>query len=354
MRTRRPPWRAFRVALERALTGWAARCVALTAVYVAAGYVVTAALGLHLHWPLSELMQQANFMMFVAYVPLTLGWLVAAGGRQGAFWQRCRTLLFSPVFFLELVAALVVVHATLAVSSNLLQYLPAINERLHDSPLWRLDAWLHGGFEPAVVATEYAAEHGLLPWLDEAYAMLDGASLVVPVLFLISARLRPVRGRFFFAYSLVSILGLVLAVAWPTLGPALYRSSRFVWLDQALHTQHLQQVLLEAYALFRTDPGRYAFGLDQGIAALPNLQVAQLALFAIAAVRIPALSFALWLLAALSLAASLALGWHYAVAGYAGVLLAVLAWGLASLAVPLQRPDRDVVERTLPRRSAVA
>ena len=36
--------------LERVLSGWTARCVALVATYVAVSYVVAAAIGLPIHW----------------------------------------------------------------------------------------------------------------------------------------------------------------------------------------------------------------------------------------------------------------------------------------------------------------
>ncbi|MEW6270198.1 MAG: phosphatase PAP2 family protein [Thermodesulfobacteriota bacterium] len=353
-RARRRRLTQARIALERALTGWPARCVALVAAWAALGFAVAASIGLPLRWPTTELVVRARWMLLLLYAPLALAWVLAAAGRQRPLLGRWRRLLLSPAFFLEAVVALAALHVTVGVLANLKQYLPAINEMLYDSPLWRLDAWLHAGVEPAVAATELAAEHGLLPWLDHAGLLSSAMQLVVPLLFLLAAKLRPLRGRFFFAYCLLWMLGCALFALWPTLGPAFYRPSRFVWLDQAPHAQHLQDALLRDYVAFRTDPSRYAVTLHQGIVALPNLQVGVLALFALAAARWRALSLGLWLSTLVLFAASLALGWHYAVDGYAGALLACVAWLAACCAVPEQRPDRDVAARTLPRRSTVA
>jgi hypothetical protein len=68
-----------------------------------------------------------------------------------------------------------------------------------------------------------------------------------------------------------------------------------------------------------------------------------LALFAIATGRWRMLAIALWLLTAVTFVGSLALGWHYAVDGYAGLLLAALVWLVARHAVDLEADDRNVL-----------
>src|SRR4029077_5358523 len=98
----------------------------------------------------------------------------------------CRRFVVSPAFFFEFAVAMVAVNATIMVFVNLKQFLPMLNPRLYDSQLWRLASWLHFGFDPAVVATEVAAEHGLLPWLDRAYLLFYPAQVVVPLLFLVA------------------------------------------------------------------------------------------------------------------------------------------------------------------------
>jgi membrane-associated phospholipid phosphatase len=69
-----------------------------------------------------------------------------------------------------------------------------------------------------------------------------------------------------------------------------------------------------------------------GISAFPSMHVATATLFVLAARRVGPAAFALaaayWLAI---MAGSVVLGWHYAVDGYAGAALALLAWRLAGL-----------------------
>ena len=332
-------------AVRRGLFGWVARCLALVAAYIGIGYAIAAAIGLPIHWPTAHLYRQARWIFLVFYGPLMIGCLLAYAGQQRPAWQRCRQFVLSPVFFLEFAAATVVVHATIMMFVNLKQFIPAMNERLYDSPLWRLDAWLHFGFDPAVVATELAAAYGLLPWLDRAYLLFYPAQVVVPLLFLVAPSLRPLRGRFFFAFCLLWMLGGAMYVAWPSLGPVYYRASRFVWLSElAPYASYLQELLMRDYVRFRTDPSFYSVKLYQGVAALPSLHVGVLTLFAIATWRWRAVSVALWLLTAVTFVGSIALGWHYAIDGYAGGLIAWGAWRIACLAVDRADDRRGVLE----------
>jgi hypothetical protein len=330
-------------ALERACDGWIGRCLVLVGAYVTIGYVVAASVGLPIHWPVAHLEDQARWIFLITYGPLMTGCLLAYAGQQRELWQRCRRFVLSPAFFLEFVVAMTVVNATIMMFVNLKQFIPAIDERLYDSPLWRLDNVLHFGIDPAVVVSELAAEYGLLPWLDRAYLLFYPAQVIVPLLFLVAPKLRPQRGRFFFAYCLLWMLGGVMYVTWPTLGPIYYRSSRF-WLEQAPYATYLQEMLMRDYVRFRTDPTFYTVKLYQGVAALPSLHVGVLALFAITTARWRALSALLWLLTAITFVGSLALGWHYAIDGYAGALLALGAWVVACLVVHEEREGGGVLE----------
>ncbi len=330
---------AASVAFDRALTGWPGRCVALVAAYLGIGYAVAASIGLPIHWPFAHLYKQAQWIFLVLYAPLMVGCVLAMVGQARPLWSRFRAFALSPAFFLEFAVAMIVVHATIMMFVNLKQFIPAMNEHLYDSPLWRLDAWLHFGVDPAVVATELAHEWGLLPWLDRAYVLYYPAQVLVPLLFLVARPLRPWRGRFFFAYCLLWMLGGLVYVAWPSLGPVYYRASRFVWLSEAPYAQYLQELLMRDYVRFRSDPSFYTVKLYQGVAALPSLHVGVLTLFALSTWRWRAVSVLLWLLVAVTFVGSLALGWHYAVDGYAGALLAWIAWRIARLAVD-ESPDR--------------
>ncbi len=319
-------------------TAWTGWCLGLVAVYAVIGQAVAFALGLPMHWPSAHLLQQVQLVFGVAYGSLLLAWALdrAVGPRLGLGALAAR--LTSARVFLEFVAAMVAVHVTLVVFVNLKQYVPALNPRLYDSPLWRFDAWLHFGIDPAVWATDFATRFGLLGFLDHAYLLFFPTQLLVPLLFVFSTRLRPARGGFFFAYCLLWMLGSLVYILWPALGPAYYRPMRFLGLDGAPLAQHLQWTLIQDYARFRAGPEYYAVKLYYGVAALPSLHVGMFTLFSLATTRWRGLCLLLWVLTAITFVGSLALGWHYAIDGYAGALLAGLAWSLGRRVAPPDRP----------------
>jgi hypothetical protein len=310
---------------------WTVPCLLLTLVYIGLGHAVASAYGLPVHWPVGYLFGQAKKIALVVYLVLLSGFFADTllGPRVRA--RYLRELLFSPRFVAELLLVIAAVNGTVMMFVNLKQFVPALNPALYDSPLWRLDAWLHFGLEPAAFVSDWAGENGWMDFLDQAYVLFFPAQLVVPLLFLVSRRLRPERARFFFALCLLWMAGGLVYVLWPSLGPVYYRPSRFFWLEEAPYARHLQLTLLQDYVRFRGDPAYYALKLSHGVAALPSMHIGVLAFFAIATHRLRLASLVLWLLTAITFVGSLALAWHYAIDGYAGVLLAAIAWWVGGL-----------------------
>lgn len=308
-------------------SAWTWRVLALVGIYVAVGYATAATLGLPLHWPMAHLVTQIQIVTVLAYASLALAYVLHRAFPQlrlGALSGR----LFSLQVLFEFAAAMLAVHVTLVVFVNLKQYIPALNPTLYDSPLWRLDAWMHFGVDPAVWATEFAARNGLVPFLDTMYLVFFPVQLLVPLLFLFSTRLRPLRGTFFAAYCLLWMVGSAIYILWPALGPVYYRPMRFLTMELAPFAEHLQWTLIQDYARFRAGPEYYAVKLYYGVAALPSLHVGMFTLFSLATWRWRGVSLVLWVLTAITFAGSLALGWHYAVDGYAGALMAWGTWRL--------------------------
>lgn len=318
--------------------GWAWPCLLLVLAYLGIGYAVAGAHGLPVHWPFGYLLGQAQKILLVVYTPLVVAWLLDSMVGPRARAGYLRSLLFSPRFFVELLAVIVLVHATVTMFVHLKQFIPNLNTALWDSPLWRLDAWLHLGWEPAPAVSDWAGEKGWLELLDQAYVLFFPVAIVVPPFFLVSRTLRPHRSRFLFGYCLLWMVGSLVYVLWPALGPVYYRPSRFVWLEEAPYARHLQVTLIQDYIRFRADPGYYAMKLSDGVAALPSMHVGVLAFFAMATWRLRPLSIALWLSTAVTFVGSLALAWHYAVDGYAGVALGAVCWWVAAYAAPRVAP----------------
>jgi hypothetical protein len=183
-----------------------------------------------------------------------------------------------------------------------------------DPQLAAVDAWLHGGDPWRYIPT------ASLPFLDAVYYAWFPL-LAVMVLW------QAWQGeiRFFFAFALAWIvLGTGVALLVSSAGPVFYQGvtgdPRFAGLDldPSLTARRVADALWAAYRA----------GEPTSISAFPSLHVAVPALYCAVLwgtrLRWPAVGFLLF-----TSVGSVALGWHYAVDAYAGVIGAVVCWMLA-------------------------
>lgn len=140
----------------------------------------------------------------------------------------------------------------------------------------------------------------------------------------------PLRRRRLTALVLVWMAGSLLAPVFASAGPVYYAAvtgtpGPYGELVSRLARQPLLATELQArlWAAYQGSEG----GWIKGIAAFPSIHVAMPALYALASHG--HWRWAWWGFTALTLIGSVALGWHYAVDGYAGLLLSWLMWRLA-------------------------
>lgn len=157
----------------------------------------------------------------------------------------------------------------------------------------------------------------------------------------------PRRTRFLTAVTLTWILGYQIAVLLPAAGPVYFtrvtgQSGPYGELLRAIRAVPLtatwiQEALWTNYVL-------PSGGLMKGIAAFPSLHVAMPVLYAVSS-RTAVARVIWWIYAGVIFVGSIVLGWHYAVDGYAAVLLVMGCWWLAcriheSSSQPFDRPHR--------------
>lgn len=207
-----------------------------------------------------------------------------------------------------------------------------------------VDRWLHGGVTP----------DRYLGWLTDSPALLRALDLFylegfwigcVGVLLWWGWRQDSERGRFFTAFALVwLLLGTVAATVFASAGPCYYHlvtgDQLYAPLLAALHRQPLaatgmQDLLWQNYMGAPT-------GIAEGISAFPSIHVAMPALFAWSARG--AWKWPAWGFCLLVLLGSVALGWHYAVDGYAGVVGAWGCWWMARHVAGHSRPAARVTD----------
>ena len=208
-------------------------------------------------------------------------------------------------------------------------FLPLLNPALHDAGLARMDAALHFGLNVNRFVIELLPFPGLWRLID-GYYMLFLATILGGLGWFASALSLKERARFAAGFALLWIAGSWFYLAVPSLGPCYAFPADYETVRASLPVQTAtQETLLRHYGSVRSLRERGAEGMVispvLGVAAMPSLHVAGQAFFALFARRRSRPLFIFFTAAtALTFYGSLVTGWHYAVDGYAGLLLAWL------------------------------
>jgi len=232
---------------------------------------------------------------------------------------------------------------------------PFLRLPLYDAGLWALDRALHLGISPSLFAAELVAGTPVARWLDLWYALWLTSVLAVQSYAFLAVE--PERRRSFaLACALLWLTGVWIYVLLPAAGPCFYTRDAFAAvLDQMPNARLLQEKLWGHY--LQLVAGRegavYQVRPFLAVAAMPSLHVGAHALFFFWFRRHrPRLAPLFALATALTFLGSLATGWHYAVDGYAGILLAWGAVRLADRLEPLPGAEAAGAQRAEERSSA--
>ena len=217
-----------------------------------------------------------------------------------------------------------------------------------DPPLARLDAALHGTDPWRLLHAVLPA--GVIVGIDRCYA--TWGVFAVGFSTWCAWTLSPLRDQARLAWMLTWIVaGTGAAWALASAGPIFYEKvtgdPRFAPLLQSLGQSWSMNSVIEAL-------GWRAHELDLdvpmgGLSAMPSMHVAGTTLVAIVASRHSKIAGGLLgLYALVTLVGSVTLGWHYAIDGYAGALLAWGCWYTAGLIVRRGRPEQALAASLAP------
>ncbi|HEV7428162.1 MAG TPA: phosphatase PAP2 family protein [Thermoanaerobaculia bacterium] len=207
---------------------------------------------------------------------------------------------------------------------------PILNPHLFDQQLWNLDRTIAFGYSPNLFLLTLFSSPALLRVIDLTYAsvLVPGFS-IVPAFFA-SAPEHRVRIAFMNSNTLLWTAGAWLYVAVPALGPA-YRFPE-VWLPFApllTYTQVLQRLLMTNYHAVQISAraGPQPINVFFGVAAFPSLHVGFQVLSFLWMQRLTRWGGTVFgILALFTFIGSIVTGWHYAIDGIAGALLAVACY----------------------------
>jgi membrane-associated phospholipid phosphatase len=232
---------------------------------------------------------------------------------------------------LAVAIALVSFYATYLAYRNLKALVPFLRPGdLFDRGLAEVDRGLFLGNDPAAVLHTLLGTGVAAHVLSTAYAaFIVFLPLSLGLALVFSHRLQ-LSLFYAAALSINWVLGAATYFLLPALGP-IYAYPQ--WFAELPHTEaaRLQQMLLDDRVGFLADPTR---GTPQAIAAFASLHVAMsfTALLAVLVLRLDRrLRIALWVWLALTLLATVYLGWHYVVDDIAGLVMGAVSLVLARL-----------------------
>jgi membrane-associated phospholipid phosphatase len=232
----------------------------------------------------------------------------------------------------ELLRTVIAVKLCMTIYTHLKQEIPLLHERLFDTQLHVIDRWLHLGLDPAAL-WRWLPWHWFSRSIDVLYIVWYVIEAPIILLFLFHPEPHK-RWHFFTAFLLTWMVGGGLAILIPSLGP-IYIQPKFYDGLAVPYAAQLQNMLWVHYQQLLADPSAYKVYIYEGIAAFPSLHVAIIVLFTLATRPWPLLFWPLLVYCGIVQFGSVYLGWHYAVDGYFGALMAVaIYFGLQ----PLFRP----------------
>jgi len=217
---------------------------------------------------------------------------------------------------------------------------PLLRTDIFDFELWRLDRFLHFGVSPTVLAIELVAGTPLAWWVDRYYGYW---LYVVPLwtAYVYAWTRDDARRNFAFGASLMWIAGAWIYYAVPAVGPCYWSPDIVAPIQEQMPlAAGTQWNLWQQYRGMLESRGGVlrVFSPALGVAALPSLHVAAFVYFTLWSRRYARRWYRPWIVAsALVFFGSLATGWHYAIDGYVGALLAWLAFRAAERLEPAAR-----------------
>lgn len=224
---------------------------------------------------------------------------------------------------------------------NLKSYVPFVTDRIADPQLARLDRWLWFGNNPAVVLHDVLGTTWANWLMAAVYLVWIGLVPASLAIALVWTRRSTAGAWYVTAISIDWLLGTALYYAVPSLGPTYSSPQWFAELPRTPNSDVRDLLLSDRIEVLA---GPWNTDTVQTIAAFASLHVAVMVTICLVAeaMRLPvAIRAAAWTFLALTMVATIYLGWHFSVDVLAGLVVGTAAFVLAARATgnPLRRRD---------------
>ena len=291
----------------------------VAAITLVTALIVTSEAGVPLRDPNGVSLRR--FVITAAVVAVLVGLDIAfRDGRRR--WTTARALTAA--------GALVSFYVTYLAYRNLKSVVPLLRpEALFDRRLADLDRSLFAGSDPAALLHDLLGSGVSAQGLSVAY---EGFFVFIPVAIAFALVVMPdLRGGLFLTTALAINWALAAASYFllPALGPIYAEPTAFSQLP-VTGVSRLQEALLDQRLEFLRDPS--AGGSAQSIGAFASLHVSIVFTAAVATHLLGLgryVKIGVWVLFALTVAATVYFGWHYVLDDLAGLAIAVTALALA-------------------------
>lgn len=283
---------------------------------------------------------------FLVYRVFRVIWKHRPDRPLGAVWRDLMGECRLPHRILAALPALALLPFALSASTSVKRLIPVIRPFDWDATFARLDAVVHGGYQPWELLQPIVGSPMVTKWIDYAYGP-PWFWMMVCVQFWQTFTLQPRRVQFLVTFVLCwALIGNVLATIFSSVGPVYYGNfvdgpnpfaPLMAYLESVADSTRLLAWLSQQY-LWETHVN-HDLTVGVGISAMPSMHIAMGFLFALACWHTHwTLRFISACYLAVLLVGSVHLGWHYAIDGYVSIILTFVIWRLAGSA--LDRFDR--------------
>lgn len=247
------------------------------------------------------------------------------------------------------VSGLVTWYVAYVAFRNLKSYVPFVTDRLADPQLERIDRLLWLGHDPAVVLHDTLGTTWANWAMASVYLIWIGLVPATLAIALVWTRRSTAGAWYVTAISLNWCFGAALNYAVPSLGPTYSSPEWFASLPHTPNTSVRDVLLTDRMEVLA---GPWDTHTVQTIAAFASLHVAVMVTVCLIAeaMRLPVVvRVAAWTFLALTVVATIYLGWHFFVDVLGGVCVGVAAVALAGRVTgnPLRRRDEPWTFRTV-------